>query len=343
MLNCYSSRENYVEKHRKILITGAAGFIGFHTALALKTRGFDVLGFDNFNTYYDPLLKLQRAQILKNASIQVIQGDLADKAQLEATIENFSPYLVVNLAAQAGVRYAKENPEAYFNSNLKGFFNLLEILKSHPQISLVYASSSSVYGREATIPFSLSQNTNQPNNLYAATKMCNELLAYSYHHLYGLDCTGLRYFTVYGPWGRPDMAYFSFTEAIEAGKKIQLYNFGEMERDFTYIDDIVEGTIAAIEKVKGFHIYNLGNNQPTQLETFVELLESFLGKKALIERVAVTKDEMLTTYADIEASQRDLGFQPKTSLDRGLQKFISWYKEWKLSGKCSVISEAIIQ
>jgi UDP-glucuronate 4-epimerase len=328
---------------RKILITGAAGFIGFHTALALKKRGCTVLGFDNFNDYYDPLLKEERVRILKEHSIPVVRGDLAQREHIETVVQEFNPDQVLNLAAQAGVRYAKKNPEAYFKSNLQGFFNLLEILKKRPSTSLVYASSSSVYGEQKISLFSTSQKTDHPSNLYAATKMCNELLAHSYFHLYGLPCTGLRYFTVYGPWGRPDMAYFSFTEAIEAGKPIQLFNFGEMERDFTYIDDIVEGTIAALDHVEGFHVFNLGNNRPEKLGTFLEILESLLGKKAIVELVAASKDEMLTTCADIDETKKILGYEPKITLDQGLNKFVLWYKEWKLSGKLSMISEAIMQ
>lgn len=328
---------------KKILITGAAGFIGFHTSLSLQTAGYQVLGIDNFNNYYDPNLKEQRASILEASGIKVVRGELTDRIQMKKLFDAFEPTHVLNLAAQAGVRYAKKNPDAYFKSNLEGFFVLLELLKERPHIKLIYASSSSVYGDQETSPFCASQKTDAPNNLYAATKKCNELLAYSYHHLYGVNCTGLRYFTVYGPWGRPDMAYFSFTEAIQNERPIQLFNFGNMERDFTYIDDIVHGTLMAVERCSGFKVYNLGNNRPEKLETFVCILEELLGKKALIKKIAASKDEMLRTCADIEPASQDLDYKPKTSLYDGLSQFIAWYKSKKLEGNSSIILEAVIQ
>ncbi len=316
---------------KTILLTGAAGFIGFHTALALVKRGDRVVGLDNFNDYYSPELKRQRAHLLEQAGIEVVEADLNDRAALHKLFEENYFTDVLNLAAQAGVRYARKNPEAYLASNINGFLSLLEILRLHPNVKLTYASSSSVYGRNEKTPFSISDRTDQPANLYAATKKANELMAYSYHHLYGIQMTGLRFFTVYGPWGRPDMAYFSFTEAIIKGEPIHLFNNGKMQRDFTYIDDVVRGTLAAIDYDGEYELFNLGNNRPVELLTFVSILEKELGKEAVKIFEGPSAGEVDTTYADISTSQEKLGFEPKTDLEEGLHHFIEWYQQSQLA------------
>ncbi|MBS0623543.1 MAG: NAD-dependent epimerase/dehydratase family protein [Verrucomicrobia bacterium] len=315
---------------KKILLTGAAGFIGFHTAAALKQRGNHVVGLDNFNSYYDPLLKRKRVALLKQMGIEVIEGDVTDAELLKQIFQKEEWTHVLHLAAQAGVRYARKHPQSYLKNNLEAFLCLLEQLKLSPHISLVYASSSSVYGTNEKVPFSVDDRTDCPANLYAATKKANELMAYSYHHMYGLRTTGLRYFTVYGPWGRPDMAYFLFTDAIMKEKPIVLFNHGKMWRDFTYIDDIVEGTLAALERVPQ-GVFNLGNHQSESLADFVSILEEALGKKAHVEFAECPPDEILTTYADISLSQEKLAFTPKVPLKEGLYKFVSWYKEFSLT------------
>lgn len=311
-----------------VLVTGAAGFIGFHTALALAKRGDQVIGLDNYNSYYTPTLKRKRAEILKNQGIEILEADLNDEEALKTLFAKYPFTHLLNLAAQAGVRYARENPHAYLASNINGFLTILELLRKHPQIRLVYASSSSVYGRNEKIPFSTEDRTDQPANLYAATKKANELMAYSYNHLYGISTIGLRYFTVYGPWGRPDMAYFSFTKAILEDKPIHLFNQGKMKRDFTFIDDVVQGTLAALDYKEGYEVFNIGNNQPVELLTFIQILEKELGKKAQIILEEASPGEVATTFADITDSQKKLGFQPKTSLEAGLKHFVKWYKEY---------------
>lgn len=324
---------------KTIFVTGAAGFIGFHTCIALHKRGDKVIGFDNFNPYYTPNLKRDRALQLKKLGIEVIEGDL-NQVKLPSCTH------VLHLAAQAGVRYARTHPEAYINSNLTGFIKLLEELKHHPEIPFIYASSSSVYGTNEKVPFSTEDRTDKPANLYAATKKANELLAYSYHNIYGIKTTGLRYFTVYGPWGRPDMAYYTFTEAILKGEPIHLFNNGQMWRDFTYIDDIVEGTIAALDLSAKLEVFNLGNHQSHELMHFVNLLEQSIGKRANIVLEGPRIDEMIKTYADIKNAEQKLNFQPKTSLEVGLPKFIDWYMNYNCantSGNASVISDATIQ
>lgn len=308
-----------------ILVTGAAGFIGFHASLALKERGDRVIGLDNFNTYYSQELKRERAALLKKRGIEVVEADLNDRKTLDALFHTHSLTHVLNLAAQAGVRYARTHPEAYIESNINGFLSLLETLRAHPHVKLVYASSSSVYGRNTKIPFSVADQTDKPANLYAATKKANELMAYSYNHLFGIRSTGLRFFTVYGPWGRPDMAYYSFTKAILAGEPIHLFNNGKMERDFTYIDDIVRGTLAALDYEGECEIFNLGNCQPTPLLTFVSILEKLLNKEAIKVFEGPSAGEVEITFADIEEAQKKLNFQPVTDLETGLAKFIDWY------------------
>lgn len=312
-----------------IFITGIAGFIGFHLAEFLKRRGDFVVGCDNFNAYYSPKLKRQRAERLTQQGIAVVEADIQDQGQLEKIIETHQVTHVVHLAAQAGVRYSKVNPQVYSDVNLDGFLQILEVIRKHPQIPLIYASSSSVYGLNQKIPFSENDSTDIPSSLYGATKKSNELMARAYHHLYGISVTGLRFFTVYGPWGRPDMAYYSFADAIMKGKPIQIYNQGQMKRDFTYIDDIIQGTVAALDRSLPCEIFNLGNNQPEEVLTLVELLEQKLGKKAHLELLSDQLGEVPITYADITKSQSMLGFKPQTSLDQGLDQFLKWYGGYK--------------
>ena len=314
-----------------ILVTGAAGFIGFYLSLALKNRGDHVVGFDNFNAYYSPELKRRRAALLEEQGITVIEGDLNDRELLGRLFKTPPFACVLHLAAQAGVRYARSNPDAYLTSNINGFLSLLETLRSYNHVKLIYASSSSVYGRNTTIPFSIEDTTDKPANLYAVTKKTNELMAYSYHHLFGIPTTGLRFFTVYGPWGRPDMAYYTFTQAILEGKPIHLFNNGNMQRDFTYIDDIVRGTLAALDYNGEYELFNLGNHRPTPLLSFVEILEKILGRKAIKIFEGPSAGEVETTYADISASEKKLGFRPTTELETGLSKFVEWYSSSQIS------------
>lgn len=310
---------------RKILLTGAAGFIGYHLAEALCALGDEVVGFDNFNSYYDPLLKRERA---KRLNISLVEGDICDTLLLEQVASTVKPTHVVHLAAQAGVRYSIENPSAYVKSNLEGFVSLLEVCRKRPKVPLIYASSSSVYGMNAKLPFSVEDRTDEQVSLYGATKKSNELLALSYHHLYGIPVTGLRFFTVYGPWGRPDMAYFSFTKSILEGRPIQVFNHGKLQRDFTYITDIVEGTIQAIEYGAAHEIFNLGNHQPVTLQYFIQTIEEAVGKRAVCQNLPMQAGDVLATYADIQHSQKCLGFSPKTSLQKGIAQFVQWYKSY---------------
>ncbi len=312
---------------KKILVTGAAGFIGFHLSRLLKKRGDIVIGLDNFNAYYSPELKRKRAEILASEGITVIEGDLCDKELLQRVAEQQEFTHIVNLAAQAGVRYSVTHPQAYADSNLQGFLNVLELCRSLPQAKLVYASSSSVYGLNSKIPFSEDDKTDRPASFYGATKKANEVMAHAYHHLYGIPVTGLRFFTVYGPWGRPDMAYFSFSKAIDSGEVIKVFNHGKMRRDFTYIDDIVEGIAAAIDLGADCEVFNLGNNRPEELSTFIGLLEKGLGLTARKEFLPMQQGDVLQTYANIDRAKTRLGYNPKTSLTEGLDHFIHWYKE----------------
>lgn len=314
---------------KRILITGAAGFIGYHLAHYLHSRGDQVLGYDNFNDYYSPDLKRGRARQCPDA-ITIVEGDICDAGSLLAAAKAFSPTHIVHLAAQAGVRYSLQNPQAYIDSNITGFLNILELCKQTPDIPLIYASSSSVYGLNTKTPYAASDRTDAQASLYGVTKKSNELMAAVYHHLYNIPVTGLRFFTVYGPWGRPDMAYYSFTEKILKGEPIALYNNGQMERDFTYIDDIVAGTAAAIDKSSPFALYNLGNNNPTSLEDFVSILETVLGKKAKKEYLPMQKGDVINTYADISEATDKLGYRPKTPLIEGLRHFVNWYQKMEL-------------
>ncbi len=322
-------------ENKNIIITGAAGFIGSHLAKRLLALGCKVTGLDNLNDYYDVSLKESRlAELEIYDNFSFVKVDISDKAAVDRIFAEVKPNVVVNLAAQAGVRYSIENPQAYIDSNVVGFFNILEACRANPVEHLVYASSSSVYGNSDKVPFSVDDRVDNPISLYAATKKTNELMAYTYSHLFGIPCTGLRFFTVYGPYGRPDMAAFSFTRKILAGEPITLFNYGELERDFTYIDDIIEGVMRIIpsppEKQNDARakVYNIGNNNPVPLKEFVEAIEEAIGMKAKIEYLPMQAGDVYRTYADISALQNDFGFTPKTDIRTGMKKFAKWYKEY---------------
>ena len=313
----------------KYLVTGAAGFIGFHVSRSLLERDDEVVGLDNLNDYYDPALKKARVKELqKYAKFSFHPNDISDYEALARIFSGSQPEKICHLAAQAGVRYSLQNPFAYQKSNLEGFLNMLECCRQYPVDNLVYASSSSVYGDDASIPFNTEDRTDHPLSLYAATKKANELMAHSYHHLYGLKTCGLRFFTVYGPWGRPDMAYFKFTQAIMAEKSIDVYNYGQMERDFTYIDDIAAGVLSALDKDYDWEIFNLGNSQPNKLGDLITGLEKRLGRQAIKNYLPMQAGDVHRTYADIAKSREKLGFNPSTSLEEGLDKFIDWYLDF---------------
>ncbi len=330
-----------------VLVTGAAGFIGFHLTRRLLEKGCHVTGVDNINDYYDIRLKKSRLALLTaDNRFAFHQLDLAHREGLEVLFKGNTFDVVVNLAAQAGVRYSLTNPHAYVSSNLVGFVNLLECCRHHAVKHLVFASSSSVYGANTKMPFSVHHNVDHPVSLYAASKKANELMAHSYCHLYNLPCTGLRFFTVYGPWGRPDMALFLFTKAILADEPIQVFNFGKMQRDFTYIDDIVEGVVRIMGRIPvpdpswsgaspdpgssygPYRIYNIGNNQPVSLNDFIATLESALGKKAKKKLLPLQPGDVPATYADIDDLARDVGFRPSTPLKEGIAQFIKWYRNY---------------
>jgi UDP-glucuronate 4-epimerase len=328
-----------------VLVTGAAGFIGFHVARALADAGTPVVGVDSMNAYYDPGLKEARlAQLAGRAAFSFHRFDLADRA---ATAELFAasrPRRVIHLAAQAGVRHSLLDPHAYADANLVGFLNVLEGCRNAGVEHLTYASSSSVYGANTGLPYSVHDNVDHPVSLYAASKKANELMAHCYSHLYGLPVTGLRFFTVYGPWGRPDMAYFKFTKAILEGRPIQVYNQGRMKRDFTYIDDIVDGVLRASERVAAanpawdgahpdpatsrapYRLYNIGNNQPVELLDFIATLEKALGRKAELELLPMQPGDVMETCADVSDLARDVGFAPSTPIEVGLGRFVAWYR-----------------
>ena len=323
----------------KILVTGAAGFIGFHLTKRLLDQGIEVTGLDNLNPYYAVSLKQARlAQLKTQSNFNFYQLDLANQSAIQDLFAQKKFDVVVNLAAQAGVRYSLENPHAYGESNLIGFLNILEGCRQSEVTHLVYASSSSVYGKNRKIPFAVEDNVDHPVSLYAATKKANELMAHSYSHLYGIPCTGLRFFTVYGPWGRPDMAYFLFTKAILEGQPIKVFNHGKMKRDFTYIDDIVEGIVRVIERVPQkrldnptqapYQLYNIGNNKPTELLRFVEVLEQCLGREAEKLMLPMQPGDVPITYADVDDLIRDVGFQPKTPIEVGIERFVAWYCDY---------------
>ena len=332
---------------KRILVTGAAGFIGFHYAQALCAQGHQVFGIDNVNDYYDPSLKDGRLNVLDELeNFEFRKVELDDRDAVNAVFADWKPDIVVNLAAQAGVRYSIDNPHAYVDSNLVGFTNILEGCRHHNVEHLIYASSSSVYGANEKVPFSTSDEVNHPISLYAATKKANELMAHTYAHLYRLPVTGLRFFTVYGPWGRPDMAYYKFTKAIYEGQAIDIYNDGDMMRDFTYIDDIVEAMVRLIDKVPEadpswdakkpspassnapYRLYNIGNNNPEKLMDMIGFLEDAIGIEAKKNFLPMQPGDVYATFADTEALERDIGFKPSTPLKDGLTKFVDWYTEY---------------
>jgi len=313
----------------KILITGAAGFIGYHLCKSLLEDGYEVLGIDNLNDYYDTNLKQARLEQLKQfKSFLFNKVDIADKESLTKSFQSFNPQKIVNLAAQPGVRYSMENPYNYMNSNLVGFLNIIELCRNNEVKSFIYASSSSVYGGNKKMPFSVEDRVNQPLALYGATKIANELIAHSYSHLYGLHTTGLRYFTVYGPWYRPDMAMFIFTKKIMAGSPIPVFNNGNMKRDFTYIDDVINGTRSAIEKNYKCEIFNLGNSKSENLMELIGIIEKNLGEKAQIEYLPMQPGDVKESLADIKKSTEKLGYKPITTIIKGIPQFIQWYKEY---------------
>lgn len=331
------------DRNHCILVFGVAGFIGFHLTEQLLAAGHHVVGVDNMNDYYDPQLKQARLNQLSSPSLRFIKGTLTDKAFINWVFEEFKPKLVVNLAAQAGVRYSIDNPQAYIDSNINGFFNILEACRHHPVKHLVYASSSSVYGNQQKTPFSIEDDVSHPISLYAATKKSNELMAYTYSHLYGIPATGLRFFTVYGPWGRPDMAYFSFTNKLIKGEPIKVFNHGDMKRDFTYIDDIVQGIVNLLDSppqgTPPNRLYNIGNNQPVDLMHFIKTLESCLLKEGIINKPAeleflpMQPGDVYQTFADVDALVRDFNFKPSTTIEEGLAAFATWYKQYYVNNK----------
>lgn len=331
----------------KVLVTGAAGFIGYHLSEALLARGDQVIGLDNLNDYYDVNLKLARLDKLKQQSgFEFVRADLADRAAIEQVFIDHKFDRVVNLAAQAGVRYSIENPRAYIDSNIVGFLNILEGCRHSKVAHLSYASSSSVYGANTKQPFSEHDNIDHPVSLYAASKKSNELMAHTYSSLYQLPTTGLRFFTVYGPWGRPDMALFIFTKGILEGNPINIFNNGEMIRDFTYIDDIVEGVVRVTDKIPQpdpawsgdnpdpassyapYRVYNIGNNTPVRLMDFIEAIERSVGKKAVRNMMPIQPGDVPSTCADVSALEKAVDFKPRTSVDEGIDRFVSWYREY---------------
>jgi UDP-glucuronate 4-epimerase len=334
----------------KILVTGAAGFIGFHTCLKLVSQGHEVYGIDNINDYYDPKLKFDRlnelgfneaeAKLFKNQvqsakfnSLRFSRIDLVDEESIDILFKQEQFEVVCNLAAQAGVRYSIENPKAYIDSNISGFLNILEGCRNHKVKHLVYASSSSVYGENKKVPFETTDNVDHPISLYAATKKSNELMAHTYGHLYGFKTTGLRFFTAYGPWGRPDMAYYLFADAISNDQPIKVFNNGEMERDFTYIDDIVNGVTKIIEKNidsrEHYKIYNIGNNKTESLQNFIATIEKAMGKKAIKQMYPMQPGDVPRTFADVAELIKDYKYKPKTPINKGIKEFITWYKNYK--------------
>ena len=331
----------------KILVTGAAGFIGYHTTKVLLDRGDEVVGLDNLNDYYDPALKHARlAQLEGRNGFRFVKADLEDAPAIESLFAEEKPAGVVNLAAQAGVRYSLENPRAYIDANIVGFLNVLEGCRHHNVEHLVYASSSSVYGANKKLPFSVHDNVDHPLSLYAASKKANELMAHTYAHLYGLPVTGLRFFTVYGPWGRPDMSMFLFTQRILAGEPIDVFNNGHHSRDFTYIDDIVSGVVRALDHVATpnpewsgenpdpgtssapYRLYNIGNHSPVQLMDYIACIEQAVGKTAKKNFLPLQPGDVPATYADLDDLKAEIGFEPKTPIDEGVKRFVAWYREF---------------
>lgn len=323
-------------KGKIILVTGGAGFIGYHLSKQLLEYDCTVIGYDNLNDYYEVQLKHDRLKDLEGREgYTFIKGDLADKETLGKLFQEYSFDIVVNLGAQAGVRYSIDNPDAYMSSNMVGFYNILECCRHYPVEHLVYASSSSVYGANKKVPFSVEDKVDYPVSLYAATKKSNELMAHCYSKLYGIPATGLRFFTVYGPFGRPDMAYFKFAKKIMNGETIQIYNNGDMMRDFTYIDDIVKGIAnilpnppEEIETGAKYKVYNIGNNKPEKLMDYIQTLEKHLGREAKKEFLPMQPGDVYQTYADVSDLMHDFNFKPSTSIDEGLGKFVTWFKEY---------------
>jgi UDP-glucuronate 4-epimerase len=322
---------------KTVLVTGCAGFIGFHVSLRLLETGHQVVGLDNLNAFYNESLKDARLELLhRRPHFQFVRSDISDRAAMEDLFQRHSFGSIVHLAAQAGVRYSLENPHVYVQSNVVGFVNLLEEARKAATPHFVFASSSSVYGANKKIPFSEDDNVDHPISLYAATKKSDELIAHVYAHLYGLPVTGLRFFTVYGPWGRPDMALFKFCRAILEGSPIDVYNRGQMQRDFTYVGDIVEGVVRSMEKPPGgnqlsggappYRIFNIGNHQPVELLRLIELLEQKIGRKALINWLPMQPGDVLATYADIDKLSASIGYRPQVSIEEGVSRFVDWYR-----------------
>jgi len=331
----------------KILLTGAAGFIGFHTTKVLLDRGDEVIGLDNLNAYYDVTLKEARlAQLLPRNGFHFIKASLEDRAAIDRLFAEYKPQRVIHLAAQAGVRFSLTNPHEYLDSNISGFLHILEGCRHNNVEHLVYASSSSVYGANTSLPFSVHQNIDHPLSLYAATKKANELMAHTYAHLYRLPVTGLRFFTVYGPWGRPDMSMFLFTDKIIKGEPIDVFNHGHHARDFTFIDDIVQGVVRATDRVAApnpawssdqpdpatssapYRLYNIGNHSPVQLMDYISCIEKAVGKTAIKNMLPMQPGDVPATFADIDALKADIGFEPKTPIEEGVKRFVAWYRDY---------------
>jgi len=329
---------------KSILITGVSGFIGFHLSKKLLEQNYTLIGIDNLNSYYDVNLKLNRLEQLSYLdNFTFIKGDISYKEYILNIFDEYKPQIVINLAAQAGVRYSIENPDVYIQSNIIGFYNILEACRKFPVEHLIFASSSSVYGGNKITPFSTEHNVDHPVSLYAATKKSNELMAHTYSHLYGIPTTGLRFFTVYGPWGRPDMAYYLFTDAIFNDKPIKLFNYGKLERDFTYIDDVIDAILKLLylppeanpkwseisDELSGsfapYKIYNIGNSQPVKLEKFISVLEEIIGKKANKIYTHMQAGDVLKTYADVSGLEKAIGYKPITPIEKGLRHFVDWY------------------
>lgn len=319
----------------RILVTGVAGFVGFHLGSRLLRDGHEVLGVDNLNSYYDVRLKQERLRRLQDdPSFKFFRKDLSERPAAQDLIQSQKPEVILHLAAQAGVRYSLENPQAYVDSNLTAFANILEAARALKVRHLVYASSSSVYGANNRVPFSVEDRADHPLSFYAATKRANELMAYSYSHLFGIPVTGLRFFTVYGPWGRPDMSYFLFAKAIRAGKEIKVFNHGDMRRDFTYVEDIIEGLVRIMNRPPAgekppYQLFNIGNNRPVPLMEFIGHLEDLLGQKAVMRFLPLQPGDMLETAADIDSLVQKTGYAPQTHIREGLKRFVDWYMEWE--------------